>query len=61
MKYLQITQYIYLAAALFFVYTAYDRSQQDDEGWWLWLFFAAMCVFMFFFRKRYADRFKNRK
>lgn len=61
MNYLKFTQYAYLAAAIFFVYTSYERFQEGDEGYWLWLFFAAMCVFMFFFRRRYADRFKNRK
>ncbi|MBD3583131.1 hypothetical protein [Flavobacterium selenitireducens] len=60
-SYLKIIPYIYLAAALFFIYSGIVRYGEGEEGFWLWFVIAALCVFMFFFRMRFARRFNGRK
>ncbi len=61
MNYLKYTQYLYLVVALFFIYDAYTRWNETQEEPWAYLFIAAMAVFMFFFRRRFANKINSNK
>ena len=61
MKYLKYTQYVYLFAAVFFVYKALDVWSADSDDHYLFIALAALSVFMFFFRRHYAKKFEARK
>ena len=60
MNYLKYTPYAYLLAAAFFVYDAFAKYSDNNNSYWISLLFAAIAVFVFFFRKRYAQRFAER-
>lgn len=60
MNYLKFTQYLYLAASLFFAYTAFDHYQERESDYWLWLGIAFLCFFLFLFRRNYARKFEER-
>ena len=57
--YLKIVPFIYLAAGLFFIYSGFYRYSKGDEGFWIWFVIAALSIFMFFFRRRFARKFDN--
>lgn len=59
MKYLQFTQYIYLIFAGFFVYDGV-RKLNNAEDYYLSFGIAAVCIFMFFFRRNFFNKAKNR-
>ena len=59
MRYLQFTQYIYLIFAAFFVYEGF-RRMNSGEDYWLSFGIAAVCVFMYFFRRSFFNKAKNR-
>ncbi len=59
MGYLKIVSYLYLVVGAFFVYAGIEARQDGEDGY-LYFFFAAIAVFMFFFRMHYAKKFKNR-
>ena len=60
MKYLQFTQYIYLIFAIFFVYDGFSKMNVADEPYLLSFGIAAVCIFMFFFRRNFFNKAKNR-
>jgi hypothetical protein len=60
MKYLQFTQYIYLVFAVFFIYDAITKMNSEDESYLLSFGIAGVCVFMFFFRRSFFNKAKNR-
>lgn len=60
MKYLQFTQYIYLIFALFFVYDGFSKMNIPEEPYLLSFGIAAVCIFMFFFRRNFYNKSKNR-
>jgi positive regulator of sigma E activity len=60
MKYLKYTPYVYLFAAVFFVYKALEVWSANSEGHLLFLGIASLSVFMFFFRRHYAKKFEAR-
>lgn len=60
MKYLQFTQYIYLIFAGIFTYDGISKMGVPDEPYLLSFGIAAVCVFMFFFRRSFYNRAKNR-
>jgi len=60
MNYLKYTQYVYLVAAAFFLYKTIEIWNNDDDQHWLFLGIAVLSVFMFFFRRRFAQQFENR-
>jgi uncharacterized membrane protein len=59
MNYLKYTQYFYLIFAVFFAYEAYSKFS-NNESFYLQLFFVAIAIFMFFFRRKFAEKFEDR-
>ncbi|WP_154656440.1 hypothetical protein [Flavobacterium suncheonense] len=55
MKILQYTHYLYLILFVLFLLDGIDRVQKDENAVVSFLF-AAMAVFMFFFRKKFSNR-----
>ena len=60
MKLLQFLQYAYLIFAVLFLYDVVNKWNTDRNGAYVSLFFAALAIFMFFFRKKFRKRFKDR-
>lgn len=60
MKLLQFLQYAYLIFAALFIYDAISKWSVNRNGAYMSLFFAAIAIFMFFFRKKYRKRFQER-
>ena len=54
MKLLQFLQYAYLIFAVLFLYDAIANKS------YISLLFAALAIFMFFFRKKFRKRFEDR-
>ena len=54
MKLLQFLQYAYLVFAVLFLYDAIANKS------YISLLFAALAIFMFFFRKKFRKRFEDR-
>jgi hypothetical protein len=63
MTYLKYIQYFYLFAAAFFAYLGFTSLNGGDEerNPWLMFFFAALAVFMFLFRRRFYQKYQNKK
>lgn len=60
MGYLKFISYLYLAVAVFFIVNGVIALQKGENS--IIMFgFAAIAVFMFFFRRHYAKKFDNRK
>ncbi|WP_313807413.1 hypothetical protein [Flavobacterium sp.] len=59
MKVLQYAHYLYLIIFVMFVYDAFERYQ-NNESYVLSLLFAALAVFMFFFRRKFSNRMGNK-
>ncbi|MAB47713.1 MAG: hypothetical protein CMC05_03690 [Flavobacteriaceae bacterium] len=60
MKLLKIFQYAYIFFALLFLWDAYAKWSKDGNIPYMSLFLAALAIFMFFFRKRFANKFQDR-
>ncbi len=60
MKLLQFLQYAYLIFAVLFLYDAISKWNTDRNEAYISLFFVAIAVFMFFFRKKFKKRFQDR-
>ena len=60
MKYLQLTQYIYLIFAAFFIYDGFVKINNADDSYMLSFGVAAVSIFMFFFRRSFFNKAKNR-
>jgi LPXTG-motif cell wall-anchored protein len=61
MNYLKYTQYVYLVAAVFFIYKAVEIWNEDNDQHLLFLGIALLSVFMFFFRRKFAKKIENNK
>lgn len=61
MNYLKFTQYIYLLAGIFFIYAGFKRYADGEEGFWIWFVIAALAIFMFFFRRKFARKFEDNR
>ncbi|WP_333694657.1 hypothetical protein [Flavobacterium sp.] len=61
MAYLKYIQYFYLFAFAFFIYLGIDSFQSQERNPWLMFFFAAMALFMFFFRRKFINKMNNTK
>ena len=60
MKILSFLQYLYLGFAALFLFDMSNKWSTDRNAAYLTLFFAALAVFMFFFRKKFRKRFEDR-
>ncbi len=60
MKFLQYFKYFYLFFAILFAYDAIEKWASNREGAYLSLFFVAFAIFIFFFRNKFQQRFKDR-
>ncbi|MCB4808959.1 hypothetical protein LG651_11920 [Tamlana sp. 62-3] len=60
MKFYKIFQYAYLIFAFMFVYDAFTKWGVNATGAYISLAFAALAVFMFFFRRKFSKKFDNR-
>jgi hypothetical protein len=60
MKYLKYTPYLYLIVAVAFGYDAVSKWNVPDATPYLSLAFAGVCVFMFFFRRNFANKLHDR-
>jgi Na+-driven multidrug efflux pump len=60
MKILSILQYLYLGFACLFLFDAIEKWNNDGYESYISLFFSALAVAMFFFRKKFKKRFKDR-
>jgi hypothetical protein len=58
MSYLKFIQYIYLIFAGFFVYDGITKLN-TEEPYLLSFGIAAVCIFMFFFRRNFFNKAKN--
>jgi hypothetical protein len=58
MNYLKFTQYVYLVFAAYFIYDGISKWGQEDKPW-LSFIIAALALFMFFFRRRFAKKFED--
>jgi len=60
MKLLQVLQYAYLFFVVLFLYDAISNWNIDRSRSYMSLLFAALALFMFFFRKKFRKRFEDR-
>ncbi|WP_112084847.1 hypothetical protein [Flavobacterium lacus] len=60
MTYLKYIQYFYLFAAGFFIYQGFANWNAEEKSPWMLFFFAALAIFMFFFRRRFMNKMDNR-
>jgi hypothetical protein len=61
MKYSKIFQYAYLVFAVLFVYDGISKWGNGTNGAYISLGLGALAVFMFFFRRKFSEKFENRK
>ncbi|WP_309642445.1 hypothetical protein [Flavobacterium sp.] len=59
MNYLKYTQYVYLVFSAFFIYDGFMKFNSEQSPW-LSFIIAAVALFMFFFRRKFAKKFENR-
>ena len=60
MNYLNITKYIYLVIAGVMTYDAISNWDQEPKPW-LSVLLAALAIFVFFFRNKFAKKFEQNK
>ena len=60
MKILKFFQYAYIILAALFLWDAISKWSADRNGAYMSLFFVALIIFVFFFRRRFKKRFEDR-
>lgn len=60
MKVLNFTKYLYLVVAVLATYKAIELWNVGTESY-MFIAFAVISLFMFFFRRHYAKKFEERK
>ncbi|WP_293873996.1 hypothetical protein [Flavobacterium sp.] len=58
MNYLRFTQYAYLLAGILFALDAFVKWQ-SHQSYTISGLFAAVCIFLFFFRRNFAKKFDD--
>ena len=58
MKYTKDIQYVYILFAVFFIYDAFVRYQ-NNQNFTISILFALLATFMFFFKRRFYNKYKN--
>lgn len=59
MAYLKYIQYFYLIAAALFAVDGFLNLNSTERNPWISFFFAAIALFMFFFRRKFAKKMEN--
>jgi len=54
-------EYAYLGVTFFFLYEAYTQWGVEDGKGKLYLFFAGIAIFMFFFKRNFRKRYQSKK
>lgn len=60
-KFLRYTEYLYLAVAVISIYKIATLWSVDPKETYIFIFFAAVSIGMFLFRRRYRKRFEERQ
>ncbi len=60
MNFIKYTQYVYLVFGIYFIYDGVMKLNTDENPWMSFLI-AALAIFMFFFRRRFAKKFENNR
>jgi hypothetical protein len=60
-KLLRFTEYLYLIVALISIYKIGELWETDQQGTYIFIFFAVVSLGMFIFRRNYRKRFEKRK
>jgi hypothetical protein len=60
-KILKYTEYLYLAVAIISIYKVATLWEVDQQGTYIFIFFAVVSIAMFVFRRNYRKRFEKRK
>ncbi|MBP2831692.1 hypothetical protein J8281_05770 [Aquimarina sp. U1-2] len=58
MKVFKFIEYAYLAVMCFFLYEAFEEWKVEGGKGYLYLFFAVIALFMFFFKRNFRKRFE---
>ncbi len=61
MNYLKYTQYVYLIFGFYFIYDGITKMNSGAEGYWMSFIIAALAIFMFFFRRKFARKFEDNR
>jgi positive regulator of sigma E activity len=60
-KYFKFFEIAYLVIAIVFIVETFLKWNTDRNKAYIFLVFAVLAVFMYFFRKKYRKRFENQK
>ncbi len=60
-KVLKYTEYLYLIVAVVSIYKIISLWNIERQGTYIFMFFAAVSLGMFFFRRNYRKKFEKRK
>ncbi|WP_396591569.1 hypothetical protein [Allomuricauda sp. R78024] len=60
-KFLKYTEYLYLAVAVISIYKIATLWSVDPKETYIFIFFAVVSIAMFLFRRKYRQRFEQRK
>lgn len=61
MRFSKFFEFAYLAVAAFFTFEAVQTWNLDRGRSYLFLFFVAIAIFMFFFRRHFRKKYQNRE
>lgn len=61
MRFSKFFEFAYLAVAAFFTFEAVQTWNTDRGRSYLFLFFVAIAIFMFFFRRHFRKKYQNRE
>ena len=59
-KYLKISNILYILLAIFAVYTSISRWDTDRNSAYIFLGFSVLLVFLYFFKRNYIKRYEQR-
>ena len=61
MRYAKYTEWLYVIVAVLSAYKTFSLWEENRERAYLFLFFFAISIGMFFFRRHFRKKFENRK
>ncbi|HLV93163.1 MAG TPA: hypothetical protein VKX34_08585 [Aequorivita sp.] len=59
-KIYKLFEYFYLIVAVFFSYETINNWTENRDRAYLYLFFVAIAIFMFFFRRKFRKKMEDR-